>query len=302
MIPPQARTPGRQHGHLCTRDAGSQRLPFSDDAPRNRFLGSLGTLAQSPNQSPQLNPSLNPTYSTEHLPISTTMPDSPAVSDPADGISTRSCSNAPSTNDIRFSIVTPFIIETDLEAAKSRSRKRKADREAEANSPGKRLKSSEAPKNRGGRPRKDKPNTPKQPSGPLRLRKSKPVQAYVPPELWKLVLEHSSPALLLRAKNLNRNFYGLLTSGDQLSLWATARKATYGVDHPNPPAGISEIQYADLLEGQGCQGRGCKNNKTRKTYWGFLRRWCETCLETKIVSVSASSQAFSNIQANLTII
>ena len=231
------------------------------------------------------------------------MSDSPAVSDTGDGIlsSTRSSSKAPSTTDIRFSIVTPSIIETDLEAAKSRSRKRKADREAEANSSDKRFKPSEAPKNRGGRPRKDKPNTPKQPSGPLRLRKSKPVQAYVPPELWKLVLEHSSPALLLRAKNLNRNFYGLLTSGDQLSLWATARKATYGVDHPNPPAGLSEIQYADLLEGQGCQGRGCKNIKTRKTYWGFLRRWCESCLETKIVSVSTLSHPLSNFQADLTI-
>lgn len=232
------------------------------------------------------------------------MSDSPAVSDPDDGlsISTRSCSRAPPTNDIQFSVVTPFIIETDLEAAKARSRKRKADREAEANTPDKRLKQSEAPKNLGGRPRKDKPNTPKQPSGPLILRKSKPVQAYVPPELWKLVLEHSSPALLLRAKNLNRNFYGLLTSGDQLSLWTTARKGTYGIDHPNPPAGISEIQYADLLEGRGCQGRACKNHKTRKTYWGFLRRWCETCLETKIVNVSTSSQALSNIQAHLTIL
>ena len=217
------------------------------------------------------------------------MADSPCIPDGSDAPagSSRSSSKALLTNDLQFSIATPVTIKTNLEATKARSVKRKADREAEEYSPHKKLKTCSAPVNRGGRPKKERSSAPKQPSGPLRLRKSKPVKAYIPPELWKLVFEHSSPALLLRAKNLNRNFYKSLTSGCQLSLWATARKLTYGAEHPNPPAGISEIHYADLLEGQGCQGQGCKNKKTRKTYWAFLRRWCENCLDAKVVSVSA---------------
>lgn len=217
------------------------------------------------------------------------MADSPSTVDCSDtsSSSTRSSSGAPPTNDIRFSIATPVTIETDLEAARARYRRRKASDEVDGNAPHKKLKPTGAPVNRGGRPKKEKPSRPKQPNGDLRLRQSNPVKAYIPPELWKLVFEQSSPAMLLRWKHVNRNFYKSLTSGDQLSLWLTARKLTYGAEHPDPPAGINEIQYADLIEGQGCQGRGCRSSKTRKTYWVFLRRWCEKCLEAKIVKVSA---------------
>ena len=217
------------------------------------------------------------------------MADSPSTPDFSDTASTssRSSSKAPPTNDIRFSIATPVTIETDLEAAEARSRKRKANRKLDGNAPNKKLKPTDAPVNRGGRPKKDKPTRPRQPNGNLRLRQSNPVKVYIPPELWKVIFEHSSPDDLLDWRHVNRNFYNSLTSGDQLSIWMTARKMTYGAEHPNPPTGVNEIQYADLIEGQGCQGRDCKNSKTRKTYWVFLRRWCDKCLEAKVVKVSA---------------
>ena len=201
-------------------------------------------------------------------------------------ISSRSTSKEPSALNLQISIATPRTIKTELEASKARSLKRKAAAQLAEDQASKKPKTNADGipiKNRGGRPRKEKPTPPRQPKGPLRLRISKPVKAFLPPELWKLVIEQSSPALLLRARTLNRNFYYGLTNGSEQSSWTRARKLTYGEDHPNPPTGVNEIQYADLLEGQGCQG--CKNPKTRKTYWCFLRRWCEECLDKRVVSV-----------------
>lgn len=208
-----------------------------------------------------------------------------------DAVSTlsRSPSEQPAAIDLQISIATPMTIRTNIEASEARSRKRKAVLELASDEAIKKLKTNGAApvKNKGGRPKKEKPTPPRQPKGPLRLRVSKPVKAFLPPELWKLVFEQSSPALLLRARTLNRNFYYGLTNGSEQSTWVTARKLTYGSLHPDPPAGVDEIQYADLLEGQGCHG--CKNPKTRKTYWAFLRRWCESCLNEKVIPVSVIS-------------
>lgn len=223
-----------------------------------------------------------------HQPPQTTIMSASTSSIDTNNMSTpsRSPSENPSTPDLRISIATPVTVKTDLDASEARSRKRKALGEPAETNVHKisKISSDGTPvKNRGGRPRRETPLPPKQPSGPLRLRVSKPVKAFLPPELWKLVLEQSSPALLLRARTLNRNFYTGLTNGSLQSIWVTSRQLTYGNDHPAPPTGIDEIQYADLLEGQGCQS--CKNIKTRKTYWAFLRRWCEECLNDRVVPV-----------------
>ena len=208
------------------------------------------------------------------------------VSNDLESILSRSPSEQPAAPDLQISIATPTTIRRNIEASEARSRKRKAVSELVGDEDNKKLKTTGAApvKNKGGRPKKEKPTPPRQPKGALRLRISKPVKAFLPPELWKLVFEQSSPALLLRARILNRNFYYGLTNGSEQSTWVTARKLTYGSDHPDPPAGVDEIQYADLLEGQGCQG--CKNTKTRKTYWAFLRRWCESCLNHNVIPVS----------------
>ena len=186
-----------------------------------------------------------------------------------------------------ISVSTPVTVRNNLEATEARSRKRKVAREREEDDACKKIKITNhagSIKNRGGRPKRETPLPPRQPKGALRLRVSKPVNAFLPPEIWKLILEQSSPALLLRARALSRSFYNVLTYGSEQSTWTAARKLTYGNSHPDPPTGVDEIQYADLLEGHGCQS--CKNAKTRKTYWAFLRRWCESCLNDRVVPVS----------------
>ena len=178
-------------------------------------------------------------------------------------------------------------VRKNLEATEARSLKRKAAWELVEDEANKKIKTASGAgsiKNRGGRPKRETPIPPRQPKGALRLRVSNPVKAFLPPEIWKLILEQSSPALLLRARALSRSFYNVLTYGSEQSTWTAARKLTYGDHHPDPPAGVDEIQYADLLEGHGCQS--CKNVKTRKTYWAFLRRWCESCLNERVVPVS----------------
>ena len=197
-----------------------------------------------------------------------------------------------------ISVATPVTVRNNLEATEARSRKRKAAREPVEDDASKKIKTTNhaaSPKNRGGRPKRETPIPPRQPKGALRLRVSKPVNAFLPPEIWKLILEQSSPALLLRARALSRSFYNVLTYGSEQSTWTAARKLTYGDHHPDPPAGVDEIQYADLLEGHGCQS--CKNVKTRKTYWAFLRRWCESCLNDRVVPVSvfASPQRLRSV-------
>ena len=204
------------------------------------------------------------------------------------GTSTPSRSPSRETQAIHLdiSIATPVTVRSDLEATEARSRKRKLARELVEDDASKRMKTTNQAgsiKNRGGRPKRETPIPPRQPKGALRLRVSKPVNAFLPPEIWKLILEQSSPALLLRARALSRSFYNVLTYGSEQSTWTAARKLTYGDHHPDPPTGVDEIQYADLLEGHGCQS--CKNVKTRKTYWAFLRRWCESCLNDRVVPV-----------------
>ena len=199
----------------------------------------------------------------------------------------RSPSRGTQALNFEISLATPATVRNNLEATEARSRKRKAARELEEDDASKKIKTTATQagpiKNRGGRPKRETPLLPRQPKGALRLRVSKPVNAFLPPEIWKLILEQSSPALLLRARALSRSFYNVLTYGSEQSTWTAARKLTYGDHHPDPPTGVDEIRYADLLEGHGCQS--CKNLKTRKTYWAFLRRWCERCLNDRVVPV-----------------
>lgn len=219
------------------------------------------------------------------------------------GLSTPSRSPSRETQALHFeiSVATPVTVRNNLEATEARSRKRKAACEPVEDDANKKIKTSSqagSTKNRGGRPKRETPLPPRQPKGALRLRVSHPVKAFLPPEIWKLILEQSSPALLLRARALSRSFYNVLTYGSEQSTWTAARKLTYGDHHPDPPTGVDEIQYADLLEGHGCQS--CKNVKTRKTYWAFLRRWCESCLNDRVVPVSvlASPQRFRSVYAD----
>lgn len=116
------------------------------------------------------------------------------------------------------------------------------------------------------------------------LRTNKPVSQKVFHDLWTGIFDFSSPEFLLRARQICSHFYQYLSSYQ--SQWKNARFYTYGFDHPDPPPGLTEMQYAELLTGVGCQTNGCNDKASRKVYWGFLRRWCSKCVETNTIRES----------------
>ena len=106
------------------------------------------------------------------------------------------------------------------------------------------------------------------------LRKNHPVLAKISVEIWSIILAHSPLDVLIKARGLSSSFRGILSYE---TIWKEARHQQFGLKLPDPPAGLTEAQYADLLTGKGCQGRGCADKTARRTYWAFLRRWCHAC-------------------------
>ena len=145
------------------------------------------------------------------------------------------------------------------------------------------------PRNRGGRPkgRKPRPAKPfKTPKGPMRFQKNHPVKAAVNVDIWENILSFCPPDFLLKARTVSSTFRSVLK--DDSPIWKISRVKHFGSDMPDPPSGLSEPQYADLLTGTGCQNRGCISKKTRKTYWAFQRRLCLDCFHQAFLPVSVS--------------
>lgn len=134
-------------------------------------------------------------------------------------------------------------------------------------------------KNVGGRPRIH----PIKPKSTVRFFKKRTrIHQTLYPDIWSRIFDFASPEFLLQARQTSRMLRLLLQKESQ---WRTARYSTYGFDHPDPPPGLDEMQYADLLTGSGCQTKRCKEKSVRKVYWGFQRRWCPTCLRTNTIKV-----------------
>lgn len=138
--------------------------------------------------------------------------------------------------------------------------------------------------NKGGRPRGRKPRAPKIPKGPTRFQKNHPVKALVNIDVWEKILLFCSPDLLLKARTVSSTFRSVLI--DDSLIWKRARIRYFGPDMPDPPSGLSEPQYADLLTRIGCQTHGCESTKTRKTYWAFQKRLCIGCFQKAFLPVS----------------
>lgn len=114
------------------------------------------------------------------------------------------------------------------------------------------------------------------------LRKNNPVAQQLCVDIWARIFDFCPPEFLLRARQTNTFYRSILQKQSQ---WKNARLFTYGFDHPDPPTGLTEMQYAELLTGVGCQTNGCDDRGSRKVYWGFLRRWCSKCVETNTTRV-----------------
>ncbi|KAG8533208.1 uncharacterized protein KY384_001991 [Bacidia gigantensis] len=119
-------------------------------------------------------------------------------------------------------------------------------------------------------------------NGPTRLRKDKPVRTGLVTDVWEIILDFCPLEKLLKLRGLSPTFHSVL-SGDKV--WRASRLNQFGSDHPPPPNGLAEWQYANLLIGTGCHGAGCKEKNTRRTYWAFQRRWCEKCCHNNIKKV-----------------
>ena len=141
-------------------------------------------------------------------------------------------------------------------------------------------------RNKGGRPRLEcrKPRARKTPKGQTRLQKNHPIKATVNVDVWENILVFCPPEFLLKARSISRTFRSMLK--DDSLIWERARVKYFGPDLPEPPLGLSEPQYADLLTGSGCQTPGCTSSKTRKTYWAIQKRLCVECFQKTFVPVS----------------
>ncbi|MCJ1467671.1 hypothetical protein MMC07_006296 [Pseudocyphellaria aurata] len=134
-----------------------------------------------------------------------------------------------------------------------------------------------ARRNVGGRPRIHPPKDQLPSKCILFLRKNYPVNQAIPADIWAKIFDFSPPDFLFQARQTNSLFRMVLRKESQ---WKGARQYTYGFDHPDPPPGLTEMQYADLLTGVGCQMKGCNERQARKVYWAFQRRWCAKCLKS----------------------
>ena len=136
-------------------------------------------------------------------------------------------------------------------------------------------------RNKGGRPRTDK-QFPRQNQLRVRtkLRTNRPVVNRIPCEVWQTIFEFCPPDFLLKAVTIE--YFDEILQENERS-WKVARLREFGYDMPEPPPRISEQEYADLLSGSGCQG--CNEKLTRRTYWGFQKRWCDACLARNVAPV-----------------
>ncbi|KAL8874279.1 MAG: hypothetical protein Q9174_000359 [Haloplaca sp. 1 TL-2023] len=115
-----------------------------------------------------------------------------------------------------------------------------------------------------------------------RLSGKHPVQASVNIDIWHLIILSSPLSFVFRIKDVSKQIRDLLTHNS--AIWKEVRLRTYGRDHPDPPPGLNERQYADLLVAYGCQDKHCNDDKARKVYWAFQRRWCASCLKKNVVT------------------
>ncbi|KAL9586787.1 MAG: hypothetical protein Q9212_000673 [Teloschistes hypoglaucus] len=187
----------------------------------------------------------------------------------------------PSSRSSGFQCLEPSAF-ADGQTPGAKSRKRKAEVDPPHAAPKlKKKKIDSIPKER--RPRAKKPRLPPKPAQakPAKLSQKNPLQTLVPFDIWHCIIVNSPLSLVFKIKDVSKETRSLLT--DKVAVWQDVRHRTYGPDHPGPPVGITEPQYADLLVGFGCQDKHCDDKRARKVYWAFQRRWCTSCMRKNTV-------------------
>lgn len=128
---------------------------------------------------------------------------------------------------------------------------------------------------------------PKEPKRKALFKPSRPLQNsdQVNSDIWQTILGYCEPQLLLEARTINSEFYGLLN--DRSGIWRQSRQIHFGSDMPDPPHGLTEQQYVDLLVGRGCQSRNCHRERIARVCWEFRVRLCSACFRSKVMRVSS---------------
>lgn len=122
---------------------------------------------------------------------------------------------------------------------------------------------------------------------PTQLRMSNPVQTPIWLDIWENILRFCPLSFVLKIQDLSPGIQSLLSGS---ALWKDIRQGTFGLspdglEHPNPPSGMHERDYAELLAGTGCETKGC-NSSVAKIWWAFQHRWCVDCLRRNTIRVS----------------
>ncbi|KAK5093569.1 hypothetical protein LTR70_004622 [Exophiala xenobiotica] len=134
----------------------------------------------------------------------------------------------------------------------------------------------------------------------LAINARKPVKTYIPIDAWVLIFQRCHPKFLLDARLVCRDFRDVLNTQ---TIWRDARQHTFeALTKLGCPNGLTEMQYADLLVGRGCQIKPCIRQETRKIYWPFMLRMCENCLEQQVQGPrrhSPEATAYSEHRWNL---
>ncbi|KAI4120166.1 MAG: hypothetical protein LQ345_000122 [Seirophora villosa] len=128
---------------------------------------------------------------------------------------------------------------------------------------------------------------------PTQLRMSNPVQTPIWLDIWENILRFCPLSFVLKIQDLSPGIQSLLSGS---ALWKDIRQGTFGLspdglEHPNPPSGMHERDYAELLAGTGCETKGC-NSSVAKIWWAFQHRWCVDCLRRNTIRLRGHVIAF----------
>lgn len=116
---------------------------------------------------------------------------------------------------------------------------------------------------------------------PTKLKVSKPVQAFVPLDVWRIIFDYVDGPTIWKLRNVCTRFKELLSPQNPV-VYKTCRINSHGDIREGPPCGLTEFQYVDLLTRSGCHG--CQKKGTTRVFWAFQRRYCSTCIRSNMIT------------------
>ncbi|CUS11290.1 unnamed protein product [Tuber aestivum] len=114
---------------------------------------------------------------------------------------------------------------------------------------------------------------PRKSSGPLTLRRAKPIKSHIPYEIWLNIFSFCTPQTLAKLRRVNSTFKSFI---DDERVWATSRKSNFP-HFPEPIYGYPENYMWNLWRGMGCMI--CGAARVKKVYWTWGVRMCFECFK-----------------------